>query len=258
VGDWLCRMFGRHSLSLSTADQLLGKFNSHLAEISFLLVNEPAFAGDREAQRKLKSMITDAWWLIEGKYRTAYRVPNIAHIIFTTNERQAVPAGNNARRFLVLDVDDCRAGDTAYFNALHYQADHGGVEGLLQLLLGLDIRQFNPAKVPVTAALRVQQELSASAETQWALDAVEDPEAARVVFGASNPFSGLYASLQLHTKEHRGWPITAKMFGAWLNKLGIVASVAAPTAGQPRSRCRTLPDAATFAELVRREAGIHA
>jgi hypothetical protein len=101
VLEWLARMFGDHALMLSTPEDLLGDFNSHLENKSLICLNEPAFPGDHQKAGKLKSMITESTWLINAKFRQAHRVPNIAHIAITTNAGWAVPAGNHARRFLM-------------------------------------------------------------------------------------------------------------------------------------------------------------
>ena len=95
-------IFGRHGILLNTPEQLTRKFNDHLEIICFVGLNEPAFPGDHQQAGKLKSMITDSTWFIKGKYRGGRLVPNIAHIAMTTNREWAVPAGNKARRFLVL------------------------------------------------------------------------------------------------------------------------------------------------------------
>jgi hypothetical protein len=116
-------------------------------------------------------MITDSTWLIEGKYRGVRRVPNIGHIAMTTNREWAVPAGNKARRFLVLDVKPDRVGDRLYFDALWHEVNHGGIEAFLDVLLQLPVSDGDLRDVPRTKALRQQQLLSANNMTPWATDA---------------------------------------------------------------------------------------
>jgi hypothetical protein len=53
------RIFGRHSVLLNTADDLTGKFNDHLEHVSFIGLNEPAYAGDHQQAAKFRSMITE-------------------------------------------------------------------------------------------------------------------------------------------------------------------------------------------------------
>ena len=151
--EWMARMFGDHALMLSTPEDLIGEFNDHLESKSLIGLNEPSFPGDHRANGKLKSMITEANWLLNGKFRSARRVPNIAHIMLTTNASWAVPAGNQARRFLVLEVGGGRAGDRAYFDALWTEADSGGCEAMLDALLRIDLRSFDLRDVPKTRAL---------------------------------------------------------------------------------------------------------
>ena len=105
VLEIISRIFGKHALLLNSPEDLIGSFNDHLENCCFIGLNEPSFPGDHHAAAKLKSMITKSTWLINGKYRAARRVPNIAHIMLTTNQEWAIPAGNKSRRFLMLDVN---------------------------------------------------------------------------------------------------------------------------------------------------------
>jgi hypothetical protein len=254
VADWMVRILGRHGIMLSTPEHLVGDFNDHLENQSFVCLNEPAFPGDHAGARKFKSMITDATWLINGKYRKPYPVPNIAHIMLTTNAEWAVPAGNNARRFVVLDVDERRVGDHVYFASLRQEAKNGGIAAMLDFLRRLDISKCNLHAVPHTQALVNQQLLSANSQTQWALDAVIHGRL-RVsfyggIFGETHASRDLYQWYSEYT-QHRGQrPIPGIAFGKWLGRCGFRRSTSSGSAHWD------IPDAATFAAAVKRQAGI--
>lgn len=260
VASWMVVIFGRHAAELNTADQLLAKFNSHLETLSLIAVNEPAFAGDHNTERKLKSMITEARWPIEPKFRRPYWVPNCAHMMFTTNATWAVAAGQHARRYFVLDVDPAKAGDTGYFAALYAQANNGGVEAMLGFLLRLDIRNFSPAAdMPITQALQEQQILSAPAIVQWALDLAEREEGTfapvgggSITFGQDVTTADLHADFEIFAQKRGGRPMTIRSFGAWMGRLELPSVLVGPR----RLRGWRLPDPNAFRASVNKAAGI--
>jgi Family of unknown function (DUF5906) len=253
------RIFGAHGLLLSEPEELTRRFNDHLETVCFLGVNEAAFPGDYRQAAKFRSMITEATWLIEGKYRSARRVPNIAHIALTTNSRWAVQAGNRARRFVVLETSEERAGDRQYFEALWYQIDNGGVEAFLNLLLRVQVTSGDLLHVPRTDALRRQQLLSADSMTQWGADAASSGELVLQVgpmpqpgggFGTRLPAKALYAPYVAWCVGMRQRPVTKTEFSRWLASLGFVAG---PIKGTMHY---AIPDRRTFAGAVLSKAGI--
>ncbi len=269
VGGWLNAVFGPHGMELDDPEQLVGRFNDHLEHKSFILVNEPAFPGEHALARKLKARITAAKWTIEVKGGRVYEVPNIAHIMLTSNEDWVVPAGAQARRFLVLEVSDRRAGDRGYFDRLHQQAkDEGGLAAMLHELLKMDLSRFNPRRVPVTAGLRAQQLHSLAPEEQWMLNAVDTGELIRGVYslqhgGSFAPqnggFSQTVQAKDLHSayleyckqQGHRR-PQTSIALGMWLRKVGLKNRKVPPA----NVSGWDVPDAATLEAMVRKAAGL--
>jgi hypothetical protein len=258
---WMCSIFGEHGISLNTPEDFTGEFNDHLENKAFIGLNEPSFPGDHKAAGKFKSMITESEWVLNGKFRKRRRVPNIAHIMLTTNRKWAIPAGNKARRFLMLDVDESRVDDERYFTALRHEADSGGIEAMLYALMRLDITSFNPWRVPKTAALREQQRLSAPSPVRWLTGAVSSgeliPHDPR--FGWAIPTGGfgqevhgptLYRAYAAWCHSTREKPEDEIAFGKWLTACGI------PGRRSNGATYRTMPDAQTVATGVLREAGI--
>jgi hypothetical protein len=263
VGRLMAQLFGRHGAEFNTAEQLLGKFNGHLSTLSFIVVNEPPFAGDHPSNRKFRSMITDSEWVFEDKYTGTWRGPNLAHMLLTTNAERAVDAGNAARRFLVLEVDPFRVGDSAYFEALNAQAENGGLEALLWFLQHLDLSGFRPARdLPVTGALREQQLLSAPDHVQWALDLAERDGtvasltgAPPVTFGQDCTTQTLHADyLAFCTQQRVPRPLALNAFGMWFGKLNLAPANLGPN--NRRVRGWRLPDGATFRTAVETAAGV--
>jgi Bifunctional DNA primase/polymerase, N-terminal/Family of unknown function (DUF5906)/Primase C terminal 2 (PriCT-2) len=256
VLGWLSTLLGIHALVLSEPTQLLGRFNPHLETISFVGLNELGWAGDKDAAAKLKSIITDSTITIERKHGGVYSVPNVLHVMATSNSDWVVPAGDGARRFFVLDVNPARAGDHGYFDALYREAQNGGIEALMDFLYRFDLKTVNLRRVPVTDALREQQERSLPLQAQWALDLADRAGSAgfagSIIFGGAVHTRALYDDYQSFVNIRRAHPLSSGPFGKWLSKIGL------PEGRTSTQRQRVLPSADEFAELVRKSSGVHA
>ena len=255
VLGWLAELLGIHALLLSDPTQLLGRFNTHLETISFVGLNELGWAGDKDAAAKLKSIITEPTITIERKHGGVYSVPNVLHVMATSNSDWVVPAGNGARRFFVLDLDPNRAGDHAYFDALHYEAQNGGIEALMHYLQGFALDKVNLRAVPVTDALREQQERSMPLQAQWALDLADRAGIAGlagvIIFGQTVHTRALYEDYLTFAVSRRARALDPGHFGKWLTKIGLADDRTSTR------RQRVLPTSDEFAKLVRAGAGVH-
>jgi len=255
VLGWLSSMLGIHALMLSDPTQLLGRFNTHLETISFVGLNELGWAGDKDAAAKLKSIITDPTIIIERKHGGVYSVPNVLHVMATSNNEWVVPAGDGARRFFVLDVDPVRAGDHAYFDALHHEAHNGGIEAFMDFLQRFNLATVNLRAVPVTDALREQQERSLTLQAQWALDLADRAGnagiAGAIIFGRTVDTRALYEDYLTFATSRRARHLEPGPFGKWLTRIKLEDD---RTSTQRR---RILPSSDEFAKLVRKSAGVH-
>jgi hypothetical protein len=249
VGNWLAAMLGDHALLLAEPTQLLSRFNTHLETCCLVVLNELHWAGDKDAASKFKSIITDPQLTIERKHGGVYAVPNILHIMAATNAAWAVPAGHGARRFFVLDVDAGRAGDHTYFDALHTEANNGGIEALMYILQRFKLDRVNLRAAPITDGLRDQQERSLSLEAQWALDLADR---GGMWFNATVEARRLYDDYISYAQARRLHPATANAFGRYLTQLGL-AKKHANTGSQ-----RTMPSSQVFAANARKQAGVFA
>jgi hypothetical protein len=79
------RILGQHSLAISNSKHLTGNFNAHLRDCVFLFADEAFFAGDRQHVGVLKSIITEPYLTIEGKYQNAMQTPNFLHLMMASN-----------------------------------------------------------------------------------------------------------------------------------------------------------------------------
>jgi hypothetical protein len=149
----LKEIFGYTYIKIDKAEQITGKFNQHLQGKLFVVLEEAIWAGDKTAEGTLKSMITDTQFIIEGKGTNAEKSEAYFRMAFISNEKQAVPATADERRFFALKVSDEYRDNTEYFNELVYEIEHGGVASFMYHLQHLDISGINLRKAPRTAAL---------------------------------------------------------------------------------------------------------
>jgi hypothetical protein len=170
------RIFGTHYIHITNQKHLTGNFNKHLKDAVFVFCDEGFWAGDKAGAGVLKSMITDEYLMIEPKGNDCFQIKNHVNLMMATNERWAVPAGPDARRFAVFDVSDSRKGDFKYFDALNKQMDNGGREAMLYDLLHLDISDTNLREIPVTDALLEQKLHNLRLVPKYWYDKVADGE----------------------------------------------------------------------------------
>ena len=185
-------LWGRHFLHISSAKHLVGQFNAHLRDCVFLFADEAFFAGDKQHESVLKTLVTEDMIIVEGKGVDAEPSPNFVHLMMASNDHWVVPAGADERRYYILDVGEGKKQDAGYFRALYRTMDEGGREALLHFLLTLDLTDYEVRTVPQTNALQEQKLLSLSGEEQWWLERLMD---GRTTLGAR----GWQESVQ---KEH--------------------------------------------------------
>ena len=229
VGYWLFRIFGIHGLEVANTDMIFGQYNEAIGNISYIQLEEPVFPGDHRGAGMLRAMITGKTILINPKHRTPYSIPHGIHFLMTTNGAWAIPAGAEARRFLMLDaaLPAMTEGERRdYFKALWAEAQNGGIAAMLHDLLAMDLSRFDPRRVPTTGALIEQQWRSADDVIQWLagtlIDGMIVPGAPNGGFGASHPTAQLYG-IYLEWCRSQGFrrPKNNIAFGIALRKLGL-------------------------------------
>lgn len=168
---WIERLgflLGDSFVSTSKQDDFLGGFNSIL-ENKILLVAEEAFwSGDKEAEGKIKDLITRQKHNIRRLYCEAYRVDNCLRLVIIGNEDWLVPASEDERRYAVFDVGDGRKQDRKFFKDMREQMESGGYRYLLRYLSDFKIpSHVDVSAAPRTTALLRQKERSLKPFHQW-------------------------------------------------------------------------------------------
>lgn len=160
-------LFGRHFLQVADPKHLVGSFNAHLRDCVVLFSDEAFYAGDKKHESVLKMLITEEVISIEAKGIDVEAAPNFVHCIFASNNDWVVPAGQDERRFFVLDVSEAQKQNSGYFRDLQKELDSGGREALLHFLLNYDLTEFEVRHVPKTKALQEQKLLSLTPDEEW-------------------------------------------------------------------------------------------
>lgn len=152
-GQALMKLFAPHSVHIIQAMQVMGRFNGILKAILFAFLDESFWAGDKQYEGVLKGLISETEIIIEHKGKEPIRLSNYARFLMASNSDWVVPAGKGARRFLVLDVNDKRKADFAYFKTLTDHINNGGLEAWAYHLANLDCSGIELREVPKTKAL---------------------------------------------------------------------------------------------------------
>jgi hypothetical protein len=140
VGEVIGSLLGSHYVPVSDPRYITGRFNSHMVSCLLLHADEAFWAGDKQAEGKLKDLITGGSQFIEYKGKEPVRVQNYLRLLVLGNQNWLVPAGFDERRFAVLDVGEDHMQDKPYFAAIDDEMDNGGREALLHFLINFDLK----------------------------------------------------------------------------------------------------------------------
>jgi hypothetical protein len=167
------RLFGQHSHHVSDPKHLIGNFNAHLRDTCFLYGDECFWPGDKSGEGALKRMLTEPTLFIEAKGRDAISVPNYLHVLISSNEDWVVPAGENERRFYLLDVPTIKIQDESWFGPIKDQMEKGGHEAMLYDLLHYDLGDWHPRRLPRNNEIASQQARSLGPLDSWWIELLE-------------------------------------------------------------------------------------
>ncbi len=162
-------LFGDHFVTMAHSQHLVGNFNAHLETAIVVLADEAFWAGDKQGEGALKTLITSDTIRIERKGIDSKNAPNHVHLIMASNSDWVVPASTDERRYCVLDVSNKRAQDHRYFEELEAEWQVGGREAFMHYLLHLDLTSFNVRRAPQSQALLEQKLWSMAPTDRWYL-----------------------------------------------------------------------------------------
>lgn len=163
------RLFGRHYMSVTNPDHLLGKFNRHLMDKVLVLADEAIWGGDKTNEGILKVMISEEKRVLEIKGRDSFEVDNCTGYGICSNNDWVVPVGRHERRFLILRGLGERRGDHEFWDSLYDQMDGegGGLGRMLYDLQNWDLTGWRGNRPPVTTELQMQSLRGVEHWCQW-------------------------------------------------------------------------------------------
>ncbi len=173
IAHFLSDIWGNHAAYISSPRELIGNFNGHLADTCFLFADEAFFSGDKSAEGRLKSLITEPNLSIERKGIDSESQPNYLKIVMATNNDWAVPADKDSRRYCVCDVPSVKIGDRDYFNSLLSDRKNKDVQAAFLFdMLNRDISSFHTGNIPDTDGLKAQRLHSLNSMGKWIVDSL--------------------------------------------------------------------------------------
>ena len=217
----MLKVFGPHGLEVHNPQHLTGKHNKHLQNRLLVCADEAVWAGDKQAERVLKGMVTERTLTIEPKGVDAFPWPNKLAIIQSTNDKWVVPATWDERRYAVFEVNPIYMQQREYFEPLLAEIDNGGAAAMLYDLLEMDLDGWHPRyDIPQTEALIEQKVQSLDGLEQWWFAKLNTGETPMPQM--KNPRWVLSKRLLEEAVEHnaRAKYVTETEFGNFLRQMG--------------------------------------
>jgi hypothetical protein len=261
------KIFGDHFQHLANMEHLLGKFNHHLSSALVVFADEIVWGGNQREAGQLKAIITESRRMMEAKFKDPILVDNYARFIFATNDEWAVPTGPKERRYCVLELNESKAKDYAYFSAIKTEMDNGGVEALLHKLQTHDLSEFNVHEYPITKGLLKQKQLSLTSVAKWWQELLieGDGYVAAVgygshagIFGTVTATNDLFEIYQVFTQRDRyghGQVASCQHFVTILTQWAPIAKKRITETNGKRSRCLVIPDLETCRDHFEQKIG---
>ena len=170
IVERVCELITPHYTIADDRRYLTGQFNGHMESCLALTLDEAAWPGDKEAEGRLKGLITGKHHNIEHKGKEGFKVDNLTRVFILGNETWLVPATHDERRFCVFNVGDGRRQDRKFFRTMREDMEAGGYRLLLSYLLEYDIAGLDINDAPMTQGLIDQKHASLEPFEQWYLD----------------------------------------------------------------------------------------
>lgn len=235
VIEALAALLGRHALSVSQPEHLLGRFNGHQAQALLVAAEESFWAGDKKAEGALKHLITSASVVVERKGADAVEMRSLTRFVFVGNAEWIFPATADERRLFALTCGNRRQRDYAYFRAIDDQLygagrrQHApgtkapGLRALLTFLWALDLSRFEIRSIPETTGLREQRAATLEPHEQFFLDCLNNQEIGGVPWtecGMRFSKQALYEVFADSVRVHgRRFIVSQPHFGRWIKRV---------------------------------------
>ena len=175
--EYIGSLLGQHFVTVTHGRHLHGYFNAHLQKALLVFADEAVWGGDREAESKLKEMITEPFGILEMKHKDAQtQIRSCMRIILATNSDWAAKVSLSDRRYFVLEPSEIHQNDFDFFKQLEHEKNNGGKEALMGTLLEYDLKNFEVRDFPDTPARQNQKIESLEPFEAWWIQLLSEDE----------------------------------------------------------------------------------
>lgn len=168
---------GQENTRTVTANQVCSQYTDWYEGRRLIVVEEMESFGRRETANSLKPYLTAPPLMvpIAKKYAPVYEVPNIAGVIFFTNNENAIPVPRGDRRVFVIWSDVAPRSEAYYETFATWQEEEGGANMVAHWLLQRDLKEHLKRRVaPMTEAKRTMQRAALTPLEDWVQSGIED------------------------------------------------------------------------------------
>lgn len=230
--DVICKMMGRYANNnITSLNSIAGQFNSIVENNKLIVLNELQSIDnngnkfDRNAiGGSLKSIITDYFININGKFKDERLAENVANFIMISNNMLPVNIEINDRRYLVLKTSNAHMQDAKYFDALYRTINEEGFyENLFTYFMNMDISGINIHEAPKTETKKAMQKQSMDSREAFVRDKyksivdIKGPELYEKYkkYCAKNGYNTTFANRSFLecVKKYTGDPVQKKING---------------------------------------------
>ena len=212
----LSRMIGESNCAGDVSNKdLLGGFNSKLANKIMINVNEATFSGNHDQVEFMKKLVTDPTFRCEYKGYEPFDVPNYTRLIVTTNNINWGRLDPDDRRYLVLEPGPEYKENHEFFGQVRKDMfEDGGVANLFDFLLNYDISEWRPYLMPKreTGIDTLIDSLNGNSSLRFLVDLAGagmigncdpySPDGSRVQCGAPIKYGVLFAEYEKYCRNN--------------------------------------------------------
>lgn len=126
------------------ARDVWGAFNSLMIDAYLVNINELEFKATKDAEGKIKTLITDKAMIINNKGLNQIKITSCHKVLITTNKDKCLKTHNNDRRTLIARSSDEKVNDTKYFKDFHaYLANEEVIRTCYDYFMNYDLVDFD-------------------------------------------------------------------------------------------------------------------
>ena len=198
------QIMGPWFLPVNDLDALCGKFNKRMEAKLFCILDEIGnYGGGFKSNDKLKSILTGKVMTIEPKGKEAYTIHDYCRYVMFTNNDWPVKVEQSDRRYVILDVNEEKLGNTDYFQTLLSKLTKQNAAAFLGWLLKKDISKWDRSKLPVTDARKEMMMASIASPVRWLIEDLRDSEEKEFAASSEEMYKSYYEWMQKSGEQSR-------------------------------------------------------